>query len=581
MYALYWCSDGEGTVNFSTKEEMEFILSEKKPYFLVKMCRAFKVARTRFNFSEEVACELWPREDDMPQDLIEKIIAKLNTVKSLDSDLDAVVKSNEWTKGNIIGQGATSHVFHAIWNKNGQHIAVKEMIFSREHGSEVKKLLKEVNIMRQLSHPNIVKYLGFDDSKIKGDCTAYIFCELVSGGSLDKMISEFGALDEKVVQRYTRETLEGLIYLHSQKPPVVHRDIKPANVLVTNGGVAKLADFGASKFQANINGTVSEEMMTLAGTPYFMSPEACQQVHVGRRSDVWSFGGMVLNMATGVPPWRLLGLRGHLQLFDEILHGTRFKYSTPLEVYQAKRNPDEHPKLQALLVTFLERTFMRDYSSRPYSEILKQDIYISGSPSPSRPYSEALKQDPHISAPPSTRRQKNPYSSKKKQAGPVLKTDIPSEQTSSSTVSGEAVSSPPASGFSDLSSSENDEVNIASSPQSPPPEPEKNSKKQEDEADSNDSRVQGGLEGKKREAAEAEVEKARMLSKEKAKQKEATEAAAAKQQKKLHEKTQIGIDDAVQLGFIDATKYHFLSTRGDILLEVSAMELEEKRKGGD
>ena len=62
MYALYWCSDGEGTVNFSTKEEMEFILSEKKPYFLVKMCTAFKVARTRFNFNEEVACELWPQD---------------------------------------------------------------------------------------------------------------------------------------------------------------------------------------------------------------------------------------------------------------------------------------------------------------------------------------------------------------------------------------------------------------------------------------------------------------------------------------------------------------------------------------
>jgi serine/threonine protein kinase len=91
-------------------------------------------------------------------------------------------------------------------------------------------------------------------------------------------------------------------------------------------GVAKLADFGASQFKPGYDGasvaclhtTKADDANTLAGTPYFMSPEAVAQKSCGRRADVWSFGGFVLNMATGRPPWRCLGLRGQFQLFTHV-----------------------------------------------------------------------------------------------------------------------------------------------------------------------------------------------------------------------------------------------------------------------
>lgn len=98
------------------------------------------------------------------------------------------------------------------------------------------------------------------------------------------------------------------MYLHSEG--IIHRDIKPANVLVDASGTCKLADFGASQFKAGDGGeegmqtTQADQSSTLAGTPYFMSPEAIQQKSAGRRSDVWSFGGFVLHMLTGQAPWR-------------------------------------------------------------------------------------------------------------------------------------------------------------------------------------------------------------------------------------------------------------------------------------
>jgi tRNA A-37 threonylcarbamoyl transferase component Bud32 len=84
------------------------------------------------------------------------------------------------------------------------------------------------------------------------------------------LIKKFGALSESVVRNYTRQMLNGLIYLHSKG--IIHRDIKPANVLVDERGTVKLADFGASKqIKGGAGGTTLElENQTLKGTPYFM-----------------------------------------------------------------------------------------------------------------------------------------------------------------------------------------------------------------------------------------------------------------------------------------------------------------------
>ena len=509
IYPTY-VSDGHGTVNFSTKEEMEFFLDEKIPFFLVKMCEHFEEAVTRFNFGSSVSYVKWLPGEEMPSTLPREIAEKMAAITQApdlpapsgasngaaspapppappaltstpptpvmshaDTDADGggsrsgrMVSSGEWTKGHCIGQGATSRVYKAIWNENGEQIAVKEMTFHHDRKRDVEKLLQEVKIMKELSHPNIVRYLGFDDSQLKNDCVAYIFCELVSGGSVDSMLSEFGPLKEKVLKRYTAELLEGLSYLHSQDPPVVHRDIKPANVLVTNEGVAKLADFGASKLQADCNDTGSDEMMTLAGTPYFMSPEAWKQVHVGRRSDVWSFGGMVLNMATGLPPWRLLNLKGQLQLMDEVLNGTRFgRISTPLEVYQEKRNPEKnHPALSPTLVNFLERCFVREYAERPYAEDLKHDPFITGTPLPAVELPPPTPPLPEAIQP---RKEQKPNPFKKKKKHPIQKEEVtapappPPEKNQRL---------PPADGFLDLATSNDDMVNMASAqkPKSPP-----------------------------------------------------------------------------------------------------------------
>lgn len=117
--------------------------------------------------------------------------------------------------------------------------------------------------------------------------------------SIASVISNFGALNEKVVRAYTRQILSGLDYLH--KHCIVHRDVKCANVLLDSDGNVKVADFGASKNLSQING--DGHQMSMKGTPFFMAPEVVLQQDVGRQSDLWSVGCCVVEMGTSKPPF--------------------------------------------------------------------------------------------------------------------------------------------------------------------------------------------------------------------------------------------------------------------------------------
>jgi mitogen-activated protein kinase kinase kinase 3 len=101
-------------------------------------------------------------------------------------------------------------------------------------------------MLRQLSHPNIVQYHGSDLT----DDALSIYLEYVSGGSIHKLLREYGPFKEPVIRNYTGQILAGLAYLHGRN--TVHRDIKGANILVGPNGEVKLADFGMAKHVCSV-----------------------------------------------------------------------------------------------------------------------------------------------------------------------------------------------------------------------------------------------------------------------------------------------------------------------------------------
>ncbi|KAK2490481.1 hypothetical protein MC885_004724 [Smutsia gigantea] len=206
-----------------------------------------------------------------------------------------------WTKGEILGKGAYGTVYCGLTSQ-GQLIAVKQVALDTSDKSatekEYRKLQEEVDLLKALKHVNIVAYLGtcLEENILS------IFMEFVPGGSISSIINRFGPLPEMVFCKYTKQILQGVAYLHENC--VVHRDIKGNNVMLMPTGVIKLIDFGCAKrlAWAGLNGTHSDMLKSMHGTPYWMAPEVINESGYGRKSDIWSIGCTVFEMATGKPP---------------------------------------------------------------------------------------------------------------------------------------------------------------------------------------------------------------------------------------------------------------------------------------
>ncbi|XP_022720417.1 mitogen-activated protein kinase kinase kinase YODA-like isoform X1 [Durio zibethinus] len=203
---------------------------------------------------------------------------------------------SRWKKGRLLGRGTFGHVYLGFNSESGEMCAMKEVtLFSDDAKSKesAQQLGQEIMLLSRLRHPNIVRYYGFEtvDDKL------YIYLEYVSGGSIYKLLQEYGQFGESAIRNFTQQILSGLAYLHAKN--TVHRDIKGANILVDPNGRVKLADFGMAK---HITG--SSCPLSFKGSPYWMAPEVIKYSNgCNLAVDIWSLGCTVLEMATTKPPW--------------------------------------------------------------------------------------------------------------------------------------------------------------------------------------------------------------------------------------------------------------------------------------
>ena len=153
------------------------------------------------------------------------------------------------------------------------------------------ELLHEPRLLATLSHPNIVSILTAE----KQDNIFFIVMEFVPGDTLETVISRDGMIDLARALDYTCQICNALDHAHQQG--IMHRDLRPGNVLVTEGGVLKVADFGTSRFiELAAHGT------TIIGSPPYMAPEQFHGKAV-LASDIYSLGVTMYQMLTGVLPY--------------------------------------------------------------------------------------------------------------------------------------------------------------------------------------------------------------------------------------------------------------------------------------
>lgn len=249
--------------------------------------------------------------------------------------------------GNCIGRGQFGTVYRALNLTTGQMVAVKRIRLEGLKEDEVAQLMKEVDLMKRLSHPSIVKYEGM----ARDEQYLNIVLEYAESGSLGQMLKAFGKLNEQLVASYAVKILEGLHYLHCCD--VVHCDMKAANILTTKTGNVKLSDFGVS-----LNLKAIEREKDIAGTPNWMAPEVIELKGASTKADIWSLGCTVVELLTGRPP------------FGDITNTMTVMFRI---VEDEMPIPEE---CSEPLKDFLQQCFQKDPSMRPDAELLCEHPWL-------------------------------------------------------------------------------------------------------------------------------------------------------------------------------------------------------------
>ena len=269
--------------------------------------------------------------------------------------VDSVYQIN-WDDNEALGSGATSTVRIAINKTTQEKYALKTIELHRLPPHIIQSLFEEVNIMRVLDHPNIIKIVEtFVDYK-----RLYIIMECCTGGELfDLLYDQEGAkFQEKDALNLAIKMCSALNYLHENK--IIHRDLKLENFIFTRKGPEgeiKLIDFGLSK--AYLEG---EHMRKVAGTSYYMAPEVLRGDY-SEEADMWSFGVVVFMLLSGRCPF---GGKDDEQIQANVLRG---KYLFKKAAWEGVSNAAKD---------FINKLLVQDYKKRMTAKQALQHPWMKG-----------------------------------------------------------------------------------------------------------------------------------------------------------------------------------------------------------
>ncbi|DBB05985.1 TPA: hypothetical protein ACH3X3_009975 [Trebouxia sp. C0006] len=294
--------------------------------------------------------------------------------------------ADRYIKGQMLGKGSFGAAYLVTCKADGQKYVLKEIDISRMQRSEREGAEQEAKVLQALHHPNVV---SCKEAFVTGGklCILMDYCS--EGDLANALKKRNGAvLPEAVLLDWFVQLCLGLKHVHDRK--ILHRDIKTQNVFMSAGGLLKLGDFGVSK----VLSSTMQLAKTGVGTPYYLSPEICQNRGYNAKSDVWSLGCVLYEMATLRHPFDAPNMR---QLATKIVRGSYLpiasSYSKGLKDLvdmtlrtDPKRRPTVNevlktPVLQERIAKFLSATVRAAEFS--HTVIHKAGVGLSKAPLPS------------------------------------------------------------------------------------------------------------------------------------------------------------------------------------------------------
>ena len=270
-----------------------------------------------------------------------------------------------------IGEGAFGEVYLGYWNK--KKVAIKKYFFVkkfREHQNKMFynlkailiKYIKEINIISNLRHPNLVLYMG---ASLSSNHNCYLVMEFVNNGNLFEFLHQGHYNSEDNYQKFdllftTKLALEialAVKYLHCRN--ITHCDLKSTNVLLDNNFHVKITDFGVSKM-VNILYEKSQEIRGKFGTTHWMAPEIMKRLKYEEASDVFSYGMILYEIITGEIPYyglqpnQIVGLVADCRKIVQVPENTSNPYLRKLVIECLKYDTEDRPCFEEIIY-YLEK----------------------------------------------------------------------------------------------------------------------------------------------------------------------------------------------------------------------------------
>ena len=255
----------------------------------------------------------------------------LHTEPPIDSPEKLIIKASQFVRkktyniqkdyklGPILGSGSFGSVRLAIHILTGQERAIKSVKKSKiaQNPNEKSQFLAEIDILRQIDHPNVLKIFEFYE-----DANNYhLVTELVKGGELFEFIVSSGVLSESIAAHFLRQILIAVNYCH--QIGIAHRDLKPENLLLEKRSPysnLKVIDFGASALYSDC-----KTLNSRFGTSYYIAPEVLKRSY-NEKCDIWSCGVILYILLSGKPPF---GGKNDKEILARVSKGTyNFKGTT-------------------------------------------------------------------------------------------------------------------------------------------------------------------------------------------------------------------------------------------------------------
>ncbi|NXE90666.1 NEK1 kinase, partial [Menura novaehollandiae] len=252
---------------------------------------------------------------------------------------------DKYIKVRKIGEGSFGKAILVKAKENGQQYVIKEINISKMSNKEREESRREVAVLANMKHPNIVLYR---ESFEENGCL-YIVMDYCEGGDLFKKINaQKGILfsEDQILDWFVQICL-ALKHIHDRK--ILHRDIKSQNIFLTKDGTIQLGDFGI----ARVLNSTAELARTCIGTPYYLSPEICQNKPYNNKSDIWALGCVLYEMCTLKHAFEAGNMKNLvLKIISGPFPPVSMHYSYDLRNLLSqlfKRNPRNRPSINSIL----------------------------------------------------------------------------------------------------------------------------------------------------------------------------------------------------------------------------------------